>query len=191
MFWVITFLHFGGLRFLGFKDFRQFPPASELAREARRAAFYREALWMVFAIITVPFDAVTKAFHPDDLNRFCLNKKVLSQKVEFFKDGGMPYWSVFLEYDSLLEPMGKETAGLTQVGKLCYEKLRQWRKETAEKDGVPPFVIARNTQLSEIIQKEITTMEGLKQINGFGRKKIEKYGKEITGIIAGFYGPKT
>ena len=30
-------------------------------------------------------------------------------------------------------------------------------------------------------------MEALKQINGFGKKKIEKYGKDITGIIDTFF----
>lgn len=145
---------------------------------------------MTFAIITIPFDPVTKGFQPDELNRFCLNKKIVTKRIEFFKDGEAVYWSVFIEYETVLEKAGRENADLTQAGKLCYEKLRIWRKETAEKEGIPPFVIAKNTQLVEIINKEITTLEGLKQINGFGRKKIEKYGKDITGIIAGFFEKK-
>ena len=52
------------------------------------------------------------------------------------------------------------------------------RKETAEKKGIPPFVIAKNSHFVEIVNKEITTLEALKQINGFGKKKIEKYGKD-------------
>jgi superfamily II DNA helicase RecQ len=42
--------------------------------------------------------------------------------------------------------------------------------------------------LSEIIKKEIKTLEALKQINGFGNRKVEKYGKDIIGIINVFYG---
>jgi hypothetical protein len=52
---------------------------------------------MAFAIITIPFDPVTKGFHPDELNRFCLNKKIIAKKVEIFKDGEAVYWSVFIE----------------------------------------------------------------------------------------------
>ena len=85
---------------------------------------------MAFAIITIPFNPATKSFHPDELNRFCLNKKIVAKKIEFFKDGEVVYWSVFLEYETVLEETGKETSGLTQAGKLCYEKLRAWRKET-------------------------------------------------------------
>jgi len=76
---------------------------------------------------------------------------------------------------------------LTEAGKLCYERLRQWRKETAEYEGIPPFVIAKNSHFIEIIKKEITSLEALKQINGFGKKKIEKYGKAIIEIIRAFY----
>jgi hypothetical protein len=45
------------------------------------------------------------------------------------------YWSIFLEYDSLLETTGsgQETKGLTEAGKLCYEKLRVWRREIEPK----------------------------------------------------------
>lgn len=99
----------------------------------------------------------------------------------------LPPVSVFIEYDTILEPAGLEATGLTEAGRLCYEELRRWRKETAEKEGIPPFVIAKNSHLVEIVNKEIVTLEALKQINGFGKKKMEKYGKEITGIIEAFF----
>jgi ATP-dependent DNA helicase RecQ len=94
-----------------------------------------------------------------------------------------------LEYDTLLDTKspGPETRGLTEAGKLCYEKLRVWRRERAEKEGVPPFVIARNSQLADIVKNETKTLEALKTINGFGNKKVEKYGEDITGIISTFF----
>ncbi|MBA7551372.1 hypothetical protein ES705_43912 [subsurface metagenome] len=142
---------------------------------------------MAYEIITIAFDKENKIFSAEDLNRFCINKRVLSKKIEFFQDGESSYWTILLEYESVLEPSGKETGGLTPAQKVCYEKLREWRKETAGKAGIPPFVIAKNSQLVEIISKEVTTLEYLKQINGFGKKKIDKYGKEITGIIIDFF----
>ena len=41
---------------------------------------------MAYEIITIPFNAITKSFHADDLNRFCINKKEITIKIEFFKD---------------------------------------------------------------------------------------------------------
>jgi len=142
---------------------------------------------MPYEIITIPFNTATKSFHSDELNKFCLNKRVLNNKIEFFSDGKNSFWSVFIEYEVVLEHFANEPKGLTEAGKLCYERLREWRKTTAEKEGVPPFVIARNSQLAEIINRETKTLESLKQINGFGRKKVEKYGKDITEIIKTFY----
>jgi superfamily II DNA helicase RecQ len=145
---------------------------------------------MTFQVITIPFDPVLKAFNAADINAFCLNKKVIRTQVEFFQENGSAFWSVFIEYETILSPITKsdpEIKGLTEAGRLCYEKLRQWRKDTADKEGIPPFLIAKNTHLVEIVQKELSSLESLKQIDGFGKKKLEKYGKEITEIIKTFY----
>jgi superfamily II DNA helicase RecQ len=142
---------------------------------------------MPFEILTIPFDFAKKIFSPEELNKFCINKKVLHKRIEFFKSEEKPYWSVFIEYETVLEPSGKESRGLTEAGSLCYERLREWRRTKAEQDGIPPFVIARNSQLVDIVKKEIKTFEALKQINGFGKKKIEKYGDDIIRIIKDFF----
>jgi superfamily II DNA helicase RecQ len=125
---------------------------------------------MSYEIVTIPFNSITKNFHTDELNKFCLNKKILNRQIEFFKNENNPYWTILIEYETILESKGSEPKGLTEAGKLCYEKLREWRKKTAEKEGIPPFVIAKNSHFVEIINKETKTLEALKQINGFGIK---------------------
>jgi superfamily II DNA helicase RecQ len=141
---------------------------------------------MAYEIINIPLSSGSKTFNTNDLNKFCANKKIIERKIEFFQQDSTAYWTVFIEYETILESPGREATGLTEAGRLCYEELRRWRKETAEKEGIPPFVIAKNSHLVEITNKEIVTLEALKQINGFGKKKLEKYGKEITGIIEAF-----
>ena len=103
----------------------------------------------MYEIITIPFNIITKTFNADDLNSFCINKKVISTKIEFFKDEKNAYWSVFIEYETVLKKNNNEPSGLTEAGRRCYEKLREWRKETAEKEGIPPYVIAKNSHLGE------------------------------------------
>ena len=142
---------------------------------------------MAYEIINIPLSSGSKTFNTDEVNKFCANKKIIERKIKFFQQDGSAFWSVFIEYESILEPTGRETEGLTEAGRVCYEQLRRWRKETAEKEGIPPFVIAKNSHFVEIVNKETTTLEALKQINGFGKKKIEKYGKDITGIIDAFF----
>ena len=142
---------------------------------------------MPFEVITLGFDSANGCFHTEDLNHFCLNKRITFQRVEFFADGGSPFWTVFLEYDVVLEPKGNETDHLSDAGKLCYERLRAWRKEKADGEGIPPYVIAKNKELLLIVEKEMTSIEALKQIHGFGPKKIEKYGKEISELMRSFF----
>lgn len=114
----------------------------------------------------------------------------MSTKSEFFQLENQAYWTVFVVYETVLEQTGNECGKLTEAGQLCYEKLREWRKETAEKEGIPPFVIAKNSHFVEIVQKEIKTLESLKQINGFGKKKVEKYGNEIIDLMKTFFEEK-
>ncbi len=84
-------------------------------------------------------------------------------------------------------PRGLETRALSEAGRVCFEELRRWRRERADKEGIPSFVIAKNSHLIEIINKEISSLEALKQIKGFGGKKVEKYRREITQIIQAFF----
>jgi superfamily II DNA helicase RecQ len=93
-------------------------------------------------------------------------------KIEFFKDEKQAYWTAFIEYETVLDKNSNEPLGLTEAGKLCYEKLRQWRKETAEKEGIPAYVIAKNSHLGEIVKKEIKTLESLKQLNALRVKLL-------------------
>ena len=146
---------------------------------------------MPFEIITIPCDPLADTFHAEELNKFVLNKKIIHRETAFFVRNNVPHWTVFLEYETIIDPAGKEAGSLTEAGKLCYEKLRQWRRETADKEGVPPFVVARNSQLVEIITNEPVSIEALKQINGFGQKKCAKYGAAITDIIRTFFEKET
>ena len=82
---------------------------------------------MPYEIITMPFNITTKSFHTDELKRFCLNKKILSSRVEFFQDEKISYWTVFLEYETVLEHGDGKLKGLTEAGRLGYEGLREWR----------------------------------------------------------------
>jgi superfamily II DNA helicase RecQ len=142
----------------------------------------------MFKIITIPFDRDTKTFDEDVFNKFILNKKIKSYQVNFFQDGEDSFWSVFLEYDPLIEKTAeKELDGLDKPQRILLDTLKAWRKQRAEKDGVPVFIIGTNKELVDIVKKAPKSIEGLKEIKGFGKAKTSKYGHEITEIIKGFY----
>ncbi len=142
---------------------------------------------MPFRVFTLPFDTGTGTFPEDELNRFCLNKRLLSHKAEFFNLNGAPYWTVLLEYEPLVEPSpAKIKVELAPEQLALFERLRQWRKERADEQGAPVFIISNNRILKEIAVKQPDTLEGLKSIKGFGQAKVERYGKQILDIVGAF-----
>jgi superfamily II DNA helicase RecQ len=145
----------------------------------------------MFKIITIPFDRQKQGFDEEILNRFVINKRIISCRSEFFQDSDDTFWTVFLEYDPLLERTGdKATLSLNEPQKLLCERLKAWRKETAEKNGVPVFIIATNRELVDVTRQAPVSLEALKQIKGFGKGKIEKNGKEIIAMVSAFYSEK-
>ncbi len=144
---------------------------------------------MQFKIITVPFEESKNSFLEDDLNGFVLNKQIKEWKAEFFMLDGKAFWSVFLAYEPVLGSASIPDQ-LSESEQLLYKRLREWRKQRAESDGVPVFIIANNSELVSIIKKAPKTIDALKLIRGFGGKKVEKYGKEIVELVQKFYGTK-
>jgi len=145
---------------------------------------------MAYRIITVPFDTKLGGFSDEELNAFCLSKKILDKRIEFFTHDGFAYWTLFLEYDTLLDGDEKTTSRLNEPDQLLFQRLKEWRKMEAEKNGMPVFIVATNRELLELVRLKPTTLEGVKQIRGFGRKKLERYGKPVLKLMSEFLKPE-
>ena len=52
---------------------------------------------------------------------------------------------------------------------------------------LPAFMIMHQKVLVQIAEEKPSTKEELMQINGFGKRKWEKYGKEILDIIEEYH----
>jgi len=78
----------------------------------------------MFKIITIPFDRNTKSFDDDLLNHLVVNKQVTACRAELFHDGSDTYWTVFLDYDPLVEqPSEKESLGLDEPQRMLFLPL--------------------------------------------------------------------
>lgn len=66
------------------------------------------------------------------------------------------------------------------------EYLRQWRRETARKQGISAFIVMYDTSLEELCRKKPSTLAEIHSISGFGERKTELYGQEILEVLAGF-----
>jgi ATP-dependent DNA helicase RecQ len=64
-----------------------------------------------------------------------------------------------------------------------FEELRIFRLDLASKEGLPPFMILQDKTLKEMAKVLPHDMETLRQIYGWGDKKIEKYGQIFLDFI--------
>ena len=60
-----------------------------------------------------------------------------------------------------------------------FNRLRIWRRDTAIKEGVKPYIIFSDATLIELCNKLPKTEQELLEIRGMGEKKFNKYGEEL------------
>ncbi len=73
-------------------------------------------------------------------------------------------------------PLSPDAEGL-------LETLRQWRRQTAEEEHVPAYVVFWDRHLLDIAQSRPGTMRQLAECDGVGPTKLDKYGEAVLRII--------
>jgi ATP-dependent DNA helicase RecQ len=66
-----------------------------------------------------------------------------------------------------------------------FERLRAWRTSVAKELGMPPYVIFHDATLRLIAASQPSTLGELRQVNGVGDTKLEKYGPAILDVLGG------
>ncbi|CAM4117938.1 DNA helicase RecQ [Paenibacillus alkaliterrae] len=69
-----------------------------------------------------------------------------------------------------------------------FDSLKQWRKEKAAAEGVPPFMLFFDATIREIANAQPQTVQQLLEVKGIGTAKADKYGEELLAIIHSFGG---
>ncbi|TPG58970.1 DNA helicase RecQ [Hymenobacter nivis] len=64
-----------------------------------------------------------------------------------------------------------------------FEHLRQLRKQLADEQGVPPYVVFSDATLQEMAQEQPTTRMAMLAVSGVGMKKFETYGEVFIEAI--------
>jgi len=74
------------------------------------------------------------------------------------------------------------SAGPT-VEDVLFEQLRELRKEIAQKQGIPPYIVFSDSTLREMAVKLPLEREAMLAIKGVGKKKFELYGEPFLEYI--------
>jgi ATP-dependent DNA helicase RecQ len=85
---------------------------------------------------------------------------------------------------------GNEIIGSDQKGggidTLLFTLLKDLRKNVAESNGVPPYIVFQDPSLEDMTIQFPITMEEMNQISGVGSGKAAKFGKPFIELIANY-----
>ena len=125
-----------------------------------------------------------------DLNAFCDQHRISNVDKHFVADGANSFWAVCVTWsDNEGSLAGSNLKRNTKTsGKIdykevlsdddftLYSRLRELRKTTAERDGIPPYNVFTNEQLAAIVQRRISSKSALMDVEGIGQTRADKYG---------------
>ncbi len=67
--------------------------------------------------------------------------------------------------------------------------LKNWRREQARQQGVPPYVVFHDRTLVELAARQPRDLDGVGAIGGIGAAKLERYGEALLAVLqAGQHG---
>jgi len=64
-----------------------------------------------------------------------------------------------------------------------WDALRRKRKELADEQGVPPYVIFHDATLMEMVEQRPETLAQFARLGGVGERKLDLYGEEFLEVI--------
>ena len=74
---------------------------------------------------------------------------------------------------------------LDEAGQALFEALRRHRLQVAQEADVPPFVVASDRTLRDLVHLKPRNLSELQMAHGIGPSKAERYGVGLLRVIAG------
>ena len=87
-----------------------------------------------------------------------------------------------IDIDAVSAALTPTREGLDAAGTRLYERLRNWRLETARSHNLPAYVIFHDGTLREIAKRRPGSVDELLDVPGVGAKKLEAYGQAIVAL---------
>jgi superfamily II DNA helicase RecQ len=126
------------------------------------------------------------------LNAFLRAHRILSVDRHFVQDGANSIWAICVSYlgdanrplvAGAKRPKVDYRDVLSEADFAVFAKLRNLRKELAEKEGIPAYALFTNEQLAEMVQRRVGGLNAIKEIEGVGDARIEKYGAQFLALL--------
>jgi len=79
-----------------------------------------------------------------------------------------------------------EVAEVRGKNTVLLKEIKAWRNAKADEDDIPEYMVLPQKTMHDLIKFLPVSVKELTQIKGFGKKKVQKYGTEIIGIIRNY-----
>lgn len=130
----------------------------------------------------------------NELNHFLAARRVAAVDRQFVSDGARSAWAICVTYvdGGVTTPGTTDSSGkkgvdyrdvLPPAEFQVYSKLRDLRKQVAQRDGVPPYAVFTNEQLAEMVRRNVRTAAELAKIDGVGPARVEKYATAFLEVL--------
>jgi len=83
-----------------------------------------------------------------------------------------------------LSALSSDVEQLDPDTEALFERLRAKRKELADEQGVPPYVIFHDKTLAAMAVHRPTDEEAFLRLSGVGQSKLERYGEMFMAVVA-------
>ncbi|MDM8516688.1 HRDC domain-containing protein [Desulfobacterales bacterium HSG16] len=130
-----------------------------------------------------------------ELNNFLKTVRVITIHRELICQEGRHFWAIAVEYSIGEVKTGKKSENVKNKKKIdyrevlspenfeIYAKLREWRKQAADREGLKVYNVLMNEHMAKMIEDRIKTKAELRKIKGIGDGRIDKYGDEVLAIL--------
>ena len=129
----------------------------------------------------------------EELNTFLRTIQTITIHRELISQENRFYWAIAVEYmtgtrkDVRKSELTKKKIDYKEVLSpedfSIFAKLRDWRKETAAREAVQLYTVFMNDQLAAMVKKRVTTKAGLRELDGVGEARMQKYGDGVLAIL--------
>ncbi|MGH8895658.1 MAG: UvrD-helicase domain-containing protein [Egibacteraceae bacterium] len=78
----------------------------------------------------------------------------------------------------------KAATGNGRADPALEARLRAWRLQRAQRDGVPAYVVFPDSTLHELTEQRPGTLSQLRGVRGLGPTRVERYGLQVLEVLA-------
>ena len=131
-----------------------------------------------------------------ELHSFTSSHRVVTIDRRFVDDGQNSYWALCVDYLLGPAPTASQFGAPGRVERrvdykeilspeqfAVFAKLRDLRKQVADKEAIPAYAVFTNEQLAAMVQKGADSRAKLREIEGIGEAKVEKYAEAFLAAM--------